>query len=327
MDEMTPDAGPQQEIQKATPEQRSHQESHERGAFNFGRLFLGLLLVILGVAFLADNLGLVRISVNFDLSQLWPLLVIFLGLSLLSGRGFVSFLIGIVVTVAVLALVGAMLFGNVSFGGSKAKLHSQDIAIKKVVSADSAVINVEMGAGTIKIAGDSDYLVDGSHESNFMQLDTKSRVDDGVQKVDMKGSQGWVRVGKYLNELDIKLNGDIPITLDIDTGAASLDLDLGDIKARDVSINTGASDIKVVLGDDLKDSELSIDAGASSVDLVIPKTLGAKIVVDDALSSKQISGFTKLDETHYESDNYDWAKKRVDINLNLGVSSLNVRRR
>jgi len=57
-----------------------------RRGFNVGRLFLGITLIIIGFLYLAKNTGWLPVGFNFHFIELWPILVVFLGLSMLSRR-------------------------------------------------------------------------------------------------------------------------------------------------------------------------------------------------------------------------------------------------
>lgn len=74
--------------------------------FNFGKLLLGLLLIAFGLLFFAKALGLLSFNWHLSWSYLWPLLIVFFGLSLLNRGHWVATLIGVFVTLFVLAAVG-----------------------------------------------------------------------------------------------------------------------------------------------------------------------------------------------------------------------------
>jgi len=78
---------------------------------NFGKLFLGFLLIVIGFAYFAKTAGWIDINFNFDWWQLWPILIIFAGLSMFSARGWFSMIIGIIITFAILGMIIAMFFG------------------------------------------------------------------------------------------------------------------------------------------------------------------------------------------------------------------------
>ncbi len=79
-----------------TPEQQQrdkfkdlhyHRHDHYHGHW-FGHLFWGMIIIMIGLAFLARSLGYVT---GFEwgqfFSHVWPVLIIFLGLSILSRAG------------------------------------------------------------------------------------------------------------------------------------------------------------------------------------------------------------------------------------------------
>lgn len=78
--------------------------------FNFGRLFLGLFLVLVGAAYLIKLAG--WLAINFNLWQFWPVILIYLGFSILSIRNWLDFVLGFILTFSILFLVGYLLFGQ-----------------------------------------------------------------------------------------------------------------------------------------------------------------------------------------------------------------------
>ncbi|MFA5714436.1 MAG: hypothetical protein WC998_01680, partial [Candidatus Paceibacterota bacterium] len=70
---------------------------------DFSKAFLGLFIVILGLAFLVNNLGIIVLDVNF--LMVFPLLIIFIGLSLFSKKSIVSTVLGSIVAAICVSLV------------------------------------------------------------------------------------------------------------------------------------------------------------------------------------------------------------------------------
>ncbi|MEI7689592.1 MAG: DUF5668 domain-containing protein [Candidatus Saccharibacteria bacterium] len=70
-----------------------------------GRIFWGLLLVLVGGLLIADNFGWVNVNWS-DLWRLWPLFIISAGLSVLSIRGIVWKIFSVIFAVAVLGVIG-----------------------------------------------------------------------------------------------------------------------------------------------------------------------------------------------------------------------------
>jgi|GEM_PF-4244359 hypothetical protein len=81
---------------------------------DFGKLSAGLFLLTMGLFYLAYNTGWLPISINFTLWQLWPMLLIFAGLSLISGRGWMPILAGSIITMTVLMLSAILISDQIS---------------------------------------------------------------------------------------------------------------------------------------------------------------------------------------------------------------------
>jgi hypothetical protein len=80
----------------------------------------------------------------------------------------------------------------------------------------------------------------------------------------------------------------------------------------------------LALGDIPALTRLTIDGGASSFNISLPEGVGAKITIDAGLSSKNFPNFKKIDENNYETENYSTAQKKIDMDLDVGVSSINL---
>lgn len=77
---------------------------------NFGKIFLGLVLVLIGVFYFARAVGWIPQYAELNWSELWPMLIIIFGFSLISGRGFVSTVIGGVFMLVVFILILYLFF-------------------------------------------------------------------------------------------------------------------------------------------------------------------------------------------------------------------------
>ncbi len=293
--------------------------------FNLGKFFFGTLIVLLGLFYLAKNVGWINFDLSFDLRQFWPLIIIFIGLSLIEFRGILGTLIGVLIF---LLIVGAVIFlamGQMNLLSGN-NLQKETVFIAKEAGIQSAEIDIKTGAGNLEVTGGSDALLSGSFESNFLKLNQKSGSKNGTQKVALKaeGNYFFVLGGKKWNNLNLRLGPEIPMDLNIDVGATKINLDLTDVLIQTLDINTGASELNLILGDKVEKSKVNVSAGASSVSITLPSTVGVKLTVDSVLSSKNLSNFQQLDSNNYKSNNYDTADKKIDINLNLGVSNLNI---
>jgi len=301
-----------------------HHHYGERG-LNLGRLFLGLLFIFVGVIFLGNTTGWFNIKINIDWNLIWALFIVFIGLSLLSRRGWVSAVLGTLVVIVVLAVAAVMIFGS-SFGLNSYQDINQDISINKEVTAKSADITVKIAAGNLNIIGGQASLVSGGYKSGFTRIDTSSAVENGVQKIALNAIGQWhvLGIGGRKNELNLTVNQNLPMVFNIETGAIAMNLDLNSVVVKEVNVKTGASSLDLDLGDKLPLSKVNINAGASSINIKLPTTVGVQIKVNSGLSSTNLNNFAKVSDNLYQSANYNTALKKIEINADIGVSSLNV---
>lgn len=104
-------------VLKEEPKQEIHHHYYAKNPyrFDFGKLSFGLFLIVLGILYLAANLGWINLDFNFNIWQLWPLLIIFWGLSLLTGRTVASIFAGIVLTLTVITIAFILILGQTSY--------------------------------------------------------------------------------------------------------------------------------------------------------------------------------------------------------------------
>lgn len=298
-----------------------HHHYHEPRGFSPFRLFVGFLVILIGLSLLARSFGL-DWAFRIDLWKYWPVLVILIGLSLLT-RGRASQLLGIVIGLFLIGLIVVSFFGGWI---SPRTLTTKDVSIANEGGAQSADIRVSTGAGKLTVAGGATKLLEGRFQSSFADLETTSRLSGSEQVVTVttKGRGGWW-FGGGRNQLDLKLKNDIPLKLRIDGGALEMDLDLRELAIRETTIDTGATDLTLTLGDKSDNSRVSIDAGASSIAITLPKTLGARLTLDAGASSKTLTDFVEVGKGTYESANYQSSEKKVELNVDIGAASLAVR--
>lgn len=310
------------EVVKPEPVKEIHHHHYEtkRSGFSFARFLFGGLLILIGLAYLGNSLG--WFEVNLDLWNFWPLLIVILGLSILSRHGWISWIVGAFITLAVLGGVG-----YVVFVGSPVEhvLTSDTIIIAKETTAELARVNINTGAGKLTLRGGSANLVNGSFESNITTLSKTSTFTGTTQTIgfDMQGGR-WGGVGP-INTLDLQLNSLLPNEVSIDSGAMDMQLDMSDINLTKLNIDTGASNLDLDLGDKADFSEVQVKAGASSLNISLPRTVGVRLDVKAGLTSKDLDDFISLGNGIYESEEYLSAVKKVSISLDLGVSSLEVK--
>jgi hypothetical protein len=300
-------------------------------------IFWGLLFVGLGALALINNFT----NIVMDWStiwKLWPLTIVLIGLSILVkhqyGKSIIAGLAAIILALAIFAsFKTATNFFNHDFNivfGDDANVEYTTTEFTEQFDPilHYATLNFDAGAGTFNISKTTDNLIDAKAEGVKHNFKLTRFDSDSSTNIDLTMHQKSVfRFGKsYKNEIDVALNENPVWDMNFDIGAASMDFNLTEIKTRKIDIDMGAASIKIKLGDLFPETKLKVDAGASDINIFVPKESGCKIVTDGALSSKHFSEFEKIDSDNYETENFKEAVNKVYIDIDCGVSSISVER-
>ncbi len=116
--------------------------------------------------------------------------------------------------------------------------------VRAIIDVSFGSIYLEHGTGS-KIAV-LDYE-DDSEEKDRFQVSYELRGDEGVLRVRLKKtSRVWGEDGSdedHTRKLTVRLNNQVPISLEVVLGAGKGDIDLSGLLVRDLKISTGASSV------------------------------------------------------------------------------------
>ncbi len=152
----------------------------------------------------------------------------------------------------------------------------------------------------------------------------KTQGDNAKVNITFKKHEN-IKLGRHEGKAVLKLNTKPVWSLKFNAGAADLEMDLSQFKVKKVDIDAGAASIDVKIGDKLKDVDVDIDAGASSITLRIPEKVACVIDVNTFLSDKTFDGFEKKNGKYY-SYNYENNDTVIKISIDSAVSDVNIKR-
>ena len=268
-----------------------------------------LILISLGAAFLAANVGYLSGLRWSDVLRLWPVLIILAGTDLLIRPR--SFIAAAAVEVAIIALAFAYLISGVTPAAIGA---SYTINVPRA-SASELNLTVNYGAGTFALTGGGSDLVA-----------VRSSQEDVTRRVDQNGSFAAVTLSSERPDFmwmgpdrrwDVQLPSDVRAGMTLNLGAGDFDVDLTTVQLTRATINAGASDLTVRLPAKVTgDVRMTISAGASDVKLHVPQGLAYRVTYSGVAMSA--TGPT-------ESAGYATAPDRVTINVSAAAGSLSIR--
>ncbi len=259
--------------------------------------FWAVVLILVGVIFLLSNLGLLP-NLGFSVWNLiWPIILIALGVWFIS-RTFVK------------PEPAEMQAGSVPLDG-----------------ASRAEVEIQHGAGelTVRSGASAGMVAEGMFGGG---LKAKSQRRGDLLDVEMKMA---VEPAAFLNwapggyDWDVRLNADVPISLECETGASKSMLDLRDLKLTELKLETGASSTEVMLPANAGYTRVKVQAGAARVDLRVPGGVAARIKASAGLASVTVDQ-TRFPggDNRYQSPDYETTANKVDIDIETGVGAVTV---
>lgn len=258
-----------------------------------GSLFWGFLLIAVGGLFVLQAMGLIDNVVNF----LWPLFLIATGGWILWGA-----------------------FSHPRFEFRENEAFSIDLQGARRVAFD-----FDHGAGQVQVSGGAPagVAVTGVKGTG---MDISSELDGDVLSVDVDAGPTFIPfLGPENGMWQFRLTNEVPVSFDIDAGAASMTFDFSQVKLGSFKMDTGASSNTMILPAEGQPF-VEIESGAASIDVTVPVGMAARIRVEGGASSVSIdtNRFPQLGGGLYQSPDFDSALNRAELRFEGGANSLSI---
>jgi hypothetical protein len=136
----------------------------------------------------------------------------------------------------------------------------------------------------------------------------------------------WRRGWSGMLDWDFTLNPSIPLSLRLETGASESRLSLGELTVRELVLKTGASSTTVDLPAAAGFTRMSVESGAAAVRIRVPQGVAASISVRSALAGVHVdTARFPHSGSGYVSADYGTAANKVEISVDTGVGSIEIR--
>jgi hypothetical protein len=294
----------------------------------------GLILVLIGVLFILKNLGVIYFS-WYGVWKLWPVVLVLIGVAILPVKDSIK----VILTVIVLAIAAYFLLavtGQKHFSDRWSfKFHDDeqsyadkpmDIDQRIFEAYDTTITDAQLifdaAAGNFKIDETSDDLFEFIRDGNLGRYNYAIKDMGSRREINIELEEGRVIGGDFKNRVSLKLNPNPVWDINIDVGAASIDLDLTAFKINELDIDGGASSINLSLGELHSQSRVKINSGASSITIRVPESFACEVNTSTVLSSKDLPGFNKIGGGSYVTPDFSEKEKNIIIDVEAAVSSL-----
>jgi hypothetical protein len=240
---------------------------------------------------------------------------------------------------------------DISYGAGTLVVTSEAIsqAAKAEVSYGSDRTDYDM---EYEVKGDVGYLDFKNRSEHISHVDTKNnRLDLTLStqyptelKLEAGAAKATVDLGGLrLTDLDLSIgaaSGEITFSqpnperlrvMKIQAGAASVDLsDLGNANFEYFKFDGGAGKFNIdLLGKYTGESRVEMEIGLGKAEIILPSEVPVRIEADDDSWFSSIDLHTRrlerIEKGVYQSPGYDDAKIRIELKLNVGLGSADVR--
>ncbi|WEK18554.1 MAG: DUF5668 domain-containing protein [Candidatus Pedobacter colombiensis] len=309
------------------------------------RIMWGIVLLFIGGVLLLENFNVIHFYWR-SIWRFWPIFLIIAGVNILFNKN--KSQVGGVVSIAILVATLILLFfkGQEPSGrritiidhfeetnsdnsdDDEGTTSGQHLFLPYVADSmtKKTVLNISGGATTFELKGQTDSLISAdinSKRNAFLLIKNESSDSVSTLNLKMRGKGNWNAGG---NHVGVKLNTNPVWEVHMSMGAGEADFDMSDYKVRTFNFDGGAAALDVKLGALLPVTDVNVKTGMAEVKVAIPTASGCRIKAKTGLSSKEFTGFIKLDNNIYETPNFKTSANKIFINFDGGLSSFEVNR-
>lgn len=288
--------------------------------------FWPAVLILAGVVALLVNLGAFPVERLILLVNLWPLILIVIGLEIIVRRGFHGTSADVAAAlVVILAVAGAAAY--VAINPSPSATNKMDVSAP-VGDLHQASVEVDVGSATIDISGGSDL---GSllYRAHIEYPGPKPEVtfdrSTGVLKI-AQNTNFPFGFGNGRFSLSVQLNEAVSWTLNENTGASKDTINVPNVPVSGITVNTGASSEDMTLGPPTGIVPIEVNGGALTVHVHRPGGTEASVQVSGGADSLDADGHSQhgIGDLTYESSGFSGASAGYRVTVNGGACTVTV---
>lgn len=308
-----------------------------------GEIFWGVLLLTLGVLFTLRNFDIFFFNWH-SIFKLWPFIFVFWGISILPIKSVVRLSLSVIAAFfAILILVNnpgsrSQWWWPDNFTYKYDRDYDDDDDYEEYSWEDqnfseppdenikTAQLNLNAAVGNFMVENETTELFEFKSEGDAGPFEVNTSQGNTSATINIDQKSRTYNKGKIHNDAWLYLNTNPIWMLNVDVGAANLEMDLSSFKVERIDLDGGASRIELKLGSQHDHTKVIIDAGASSIEIKIPFESACELKTSTVLSARDIDGFNKIKKGLYQTPNFSESANQIFIDIDAAVSSLEVNR-
>ena len=252
--------------------------------------FWPAVLILIGIFALLVNAGAITTDRLNLLGDLWPLILIVIGLEILARRGLPGQR-GDVAAVLIVLLAAGGAVAYVAFAPNGGATHQVDFH-DSIGSLDHASVEMDVGAADVTVTGSSSLAGDlyNAHITYSGQKPEATLDRSNGTLTISQGNSGFSVFQTRHFTLDLQINSSVPWSITSNSGASTETYHLASVPLASLEINTGASREDITLGAPSGTVPITINGGALTVNLHRPGDAGASVNVSGGAVSLTFDG-------------------------------------
>jgi hypothetical protein len=295
---------------------------------------IGVILIFIGIAWIIRQTGVININWMASVKVLWPIFLVSIGISLLARRRN-----WVVTSVWILTFVLFIGFGvykrnetgrifeiEKQFGIDKSPIVSvkkqpitSEIPLPKEAEKGRLILQLGGVNLNIKEGNDSLFIKTGSNIPNLQQ-----RLAEGKQTV-LEYSHKQFNAGNAIRNMDLEMNPDLVWEVDANLGVVDGKMDFSNIPAEAITLQLGAGEMALSIGDKQAHTKVTLRAGASDVDIYVPSQAGLMVKSGNILTDLSFHNLSlTAKDGVYVSENYDNSDQIIEIDVVSALSAVQI---
>ena len=191
---------------------------------------------------------------------------------------------------------------------------------------ERANVELNMGAGEMKLGGGASKILEGRFEYNVDVLKplVKSSINGSHATITIRQPEHVTLRGNQRYLWDLQLNDRLLLDLALNCGAGQARLNLGSLHLRHIEVHMGAGQVDLDLrGKPTRDYDVKISGVVGQATVQLPEDTGIWAEAHGGIGSINVSGLDKHGD-HWENDLYDKAKVNVRLEVNGGIGEIRI---
>ncbi len=193
-------------------------------------------------------------------------------------------------------------------------------------NAESARVELQMGAGELRVEGGAAALAEAAFHYNVPVWKPEVRYHSFAGRADLSIRQpaGTAHIGHAQYDWDLRLNNDMPTDFKLHFGAGEAHLDLGSLNLRSVEVEMGVGEIHMDLrGMPRQDYSVRVRGGIGEATINLPANAGIYAKAEGGLGEIKAQGL-RQEERRWVNDWYGSDRPQVRVDVSGGIGQINL---